>query len=106
MFPFNELHTWQESFYELVWGNNMQDRLLLLLQVLTRDKKTGKLTSTGYAVHDLVHPDGKLKYGTFEVGLLLPPISFRNVDENPSARSAAALNFSLLAPEAERENTA
>jgi hypothetical protein len=28
------------------------------------------------------------------------------VDENPSARSAAALNFSVLAPEAERENTA
>ena len=106
VYPFNELHTWRENFYELVWGNNMQDRLLLLLQVLTRDRKTGKLTSTGYAVHDLVHPDGKLRFGTFEAGLLLPPISFRHVDENPSARSAAALNFSVLAPEAERENTA
>ena len=31
VYPFNELHTWREDFYELIWANGMQDRLLLLL---------------------------------------------------------------------------
>ena len=31
VYPFNELHTWKEDFYELIWQSSMQDRLLLLL---------------------------------------------------------------------------
>lgn len=37
VFPINEMKTWKENFYELVWSENLQDKLLLLLQVLVKD---------------------------------------------------------------------
>ena len=60
----------------------------------------------GYFVHDLLHEDGKLKFGTYTNALLLPPISFRDLDANPSPRLDAQVNFSVLDPDQERENTA
>lgn len=61
----------------------------------------------GYLVQDLTNPvDGKIKYGTFTSQLLSPPISFRTQDKNPSPSTAAQVNFSVLEPEKDRENTA
>ena len=60
----------------------------------------------GYFVHNLQHEDGKLKYGTYTVPLLQPPISFRDLDTNPSPRTDGQLNFSILDPDTDRENTA
>ena len=106
VFPSNELHVWKDNFYELVWQNNLQDRLLLLVQCLTKDKRTGAMTPLGYFVHELVQHDGKMRFGTFTSPLLQPPISFRSLEENPSPRIDAQVNFSVLDPDSDRENTA
>ena len=76
VFPINEMKTWKENFYELVWSENLQDKLLLLLQVLVKDQE-GKLVQIGYAVKELTQEDSKLVFGTFELGLVKPPISLR-----------------------------
>ena len=78
----------------------------LLVQCLTKDASTGQLRPIGYFVHDLLHPDGKLNYGTFNNPLLQPPISFRDLDTNPSPRTDAQVNFSVLDPDEDREDTA
>ena len=50
----------------------------------------------GYTIHELLLPDGKVKYGTFTNPLLSPPISFRDLNSNPSPRLDALVNFSIL----------
>ena len=52
VYPLNELKTWKENFFELAWSRNLQDKMLLLLQILTKDN-AGKLVQTGYAVKEL-----------------------------------------------------
>mmetsp|Transcript_19884 Transcript_19884/g.24589 ORF Transcript_19884/g.24589 Transcript_19884/m.24589 type:complete len:99 (+) Transcript_19884:289-585(+) len=84
IFPSNESTVWLENLYELAWGKNLADRVILLVQTLMKDKQTGQMKPIGYSVHDLLNPDGKVKYGTFTEPLLLPPISFRDLDSNPS----------------------
>ena len=42
VYPLNELKTWKENFFELAWSRNLQDKMLLLLQILTKDQ-AGKL---------------------------------------------------------------
>ena len=37
---------------------------------------------------------------------MMPPISFRDLDANPSPRLDAFINFSILDPRQDRENTA
>ena len=56
-------------------------------------------------MHNLTAEDGKLKFGTHTLDLLLPPISFRE-NENPSHRTGAQLNFTVMDPDEVRENTA
>ena len=60
----------------------------------------------GYFVHDLILNDGKVKFGTYTTQMLMPPISFRDLESNPSPRMDAQINFSVLDPDQERENTA
>ena len=79
--------------------------MLLLLQILTKDH-AGKLVQTGYAVKELTQEDGKLIFGTFELGLIRPPISLRPSEDNPSAHTDAKINFSILEPDGKREFTA
>ena len=53
LYPINEAHSWLENFYELVWANELQDRLNLLIQVLVKEQDN-TMKSIGYFVHDLV----------------------------------------------------
>lgn len=96
LFPVNEKTIWMRDFYDMQWQNNLKYRFVLLVQVLTRDKKTAKMTSIGYTVQELSHNEGKLKFGTFTSPLLIPPISFKDINENPSPlMENAQINFSL-----------
>ena len=100
------MHTWTENFYELAWKKDLSDRMLVLVQCMTKDKATGKMSPIGYLIQDLCNPtDGKIKFGTYTAQLLTPPISFRDLEVNQSPRTLAQVNFSLLAPETDRENT-
>lgn len=74
--------------------------------MLTKLNETGEIKAIGYTVHELTHEDGKLKFGTFSAPLLLPPISFRSIDKNPSPRLEAIVNFSVLDIESERQDAA
>ena len=65
MFPSNEQHSWRDNFYELAWKNELRDRILLLVQCLTKDLRTNKMVPLGYLVHDVLLADGKLKFGTY-----------------------------------------
>ena len=76
------------------------------MQTLTKDKQTGQIKPIGYTLHEILQPDGKVKYGTYTSPLLLPPISFRDLDSNPSPRLDAQINFSILDVEQERVSTA
>lgn len=87
VYPSNEETVWEKDFYDLIWSTNLSERLLLLLQVLSRNPQSGQLQSFGYVVHEMINQEGKLNFGTFNLPLLVPPISLRNLDENPSARS-------------------
>ena len=86
----------------------MRERLIVLIQCLTKDRaSSGNIKPIGYLVQDLINPlDGKIKYGTFTSHLLSPPISFRSLERNPSPRTMAQVNFSILEPETDRQNTA
>ena len=89
MFPSAEQNTWKDNFYELAWKNGMQDRIFLLVQCLTKDKSTNKMIPLGYYVHNMLLHDGKIKFGTYTFQLLQPPISFRDLEANPSPRMDA-----------------
>ena len=79
VFPSNEEHTWLENFYELAWTKNLEDRVLVLVQCMTKDNVTGKMSPIGYFIQDLCNPsDGKIKFGSYTGQLLAPPISFRD----------------------------
>ena len=60
----------------------------------------------GYTIHELLLPDGKIRYGTFTNPLLSPPISFRDLNSNPSPRLDALVNFSILDVEEQRIQSA
>ena len=51
----------------------------------------------------MTQEDGKLIFGTFELGLVKPPISLRPSEENPSAQTEAKINFSLMEPDSKRD---
>jgi hypothetical protein len=57
-------------------------------------------------VHDLVDIQGKMKFGTYTLDLMVPPISFRDLDENPSERTANKINFTIMDPDEYRADTA
>lgn len=38
IFPCNEQNSWKDNFFELVWKNRLRDKLVLLVQTLTKDK--------------------------------------------------------------------
>ena len=80
VYPTNESVSWVDDFYMRVWDNDLQDRLILLVQVMIKDVKSGKLICAGYLIQDLVNAEGKIHYGQFEKGLVEPPISFREID--------------------------
>jgi len=64
------------------------------------------MQSVGYAVHDLVQPDGKVRFGTFESTLQDPPINFGDLDGRESARQDATINYTIIAPEEDRIESA
>lgn len=91
--------SWVDDFYSRIWDNELQERLILLVQCMTKDPSTGKLISHGYLVQDLVNDEGKLNFGQFERGLIEPPISFRDLDEAPLPNSPNTVCFSIISPE-------
>ena len=76
IFPSNESKGWEKNFYDLAWSKNLQDKVIILVQILTK-LETGEIKQIGYFVHNLTLADGRINYGTFTMPLLLPPISFR-----------------------------
>ncbi len=90
VFPSNESVVWETDFYELIWQKKLQEKLILLVQVSTRNLG-GDLEIVGYAVKDLAMNDGKIIYGTFEETLLKEPIQFKFGLNNTSQRSTSTI---------------
>jgi hypothetical protein len=76
VFPSNESVIWETDLYELIWQKKLSEKLILLIQVSTRNLG-GDLEIVGYVVKDLTMNDGKIIYGTFEENLLKQPIQFK-----------------------------
>lgn len=50
VYPANESISWVDDFYTRIWDDDLQNRLIILVQVMVRDERTGKLVCEGYVV--------------------------------------------------------
>ncbi|CAI2384337.1 unnamed protein product [Moneuplotes crassus] len=104
--PINSEVSWEHDFYKMIWDKNLRNELFLVITLMEASVGLNKrvhpssheYVAVGYGSIKLNHPDGTLRYGTFDIPLYHPPPKIRNHDPDKLMRSSIKITVSQPLP--------